>query len=86
MTSEKLRNLSQTFQAWASVPAGVLLSRETALGVSLALGACADQVASMEGAPIPAWLSAGDLGANVVRFSDYAGAPRLAPVAPRGAA
>lgn len=86
MTSEKLRNLSQTFRAWAGMPAGVLLSRENALAVSLALEGCADQVAGMEGAPVPAWLAGDDLGANVVRFSDFAAAPRSAPVAPRGAA
>ena len=86
MTSEKLRNLSQTFKAWAGVSSGVVLSADQALGVSLVLQSAADQVAGMEGAPVPAWLAGADLGANVVRFSDYAGAPRLAPVAPRGAA
>ena len=86
MTSQKLRNLSQMFRAWAGMPAGVLLSRENALAVSLALEASADQVAGMEGAPVPAWLAGDDLGANVVRFSDFAAAPRPAPVAPRGAA
>jgi len=86
MTSEKLRNLSKTFKAWSGISAGVVLSPDQALGVSIVLQSAADQVAGMEGAPVPAWLAGDDLGANVVHISDYAHAPRPAPVAPRGAA
>ena len=86
MTSEKLRNLSKTFKAWSGISAGVVLSPGQALGVSIALQLAAEDVAAMEGAPVPPWLSSDDLGANVVRFSDFAPAPRSAPVAPRGAA
>ena len=86
MTSEKLRNLSKTFKAWSGISAGVVLSPGQALGVSIALQIAAEDVAAMEGAPVPAWLAGDDLGANVVRFSDFAPAPRPAPVAPRGAA
>jgi hypothetical protein len=86
MTSEKLRNLSKTFKAWSGISAGVVLSPDQALGVSLALQLAAEDVAGMEGAPVPPWLAGDDLGANVVRFADFAPAPRPAPVAPRGAA
>ncbi len=86
MTSEKLRNLSQTFKAWAGLSSGVVLSPDQLLGVHYVLQHAAEDVAGMEGAPVPAWLAGDDLGANVVRFSDYAPAPRPAPVAPRGAA
>lgn len=79
MISQKLRNLSATFKSWASPVGFIQLSRDQALAVALVLDGLADQATGLEGQPIPPGAMVGELAPNVVRFSDYAGAPRLAP-------
>jgi hypothetical protein len=79
MISQKLRNLSATFKSWASPVGFIQLTRDQALTMALVIEGLADQAAGLEGAPVPPGAMAGELAPNVVRFSDYAGAPRLAP-------